>query len=54
VEEHYGSFWTMSILTEALAIGCVTLADIKFLVRPGSLIDIEQLNAAASGTYHFG
>lgn len=54
VEEHGGSFWTLSILTEALAQGCVTLADIKFLVRPGSLTDVAGLNAAASGSYHYG
>lgn len=54
VEEHYGSFWTLSILSEAMAIGCVSLADIKYLVRPGSLVDVQALNASASGTYHYG
>lgn len=54
VEEHYGSFWTLSILSEALAVGCVSLADIKFLVRPGSLVNIQELNASASGSYHYG
>lgn len=54
VEDHYGSFWTLSILSEALAVGAVTLADIKFLVRPGSMIDIPELNAAATGTFHYG
>jgi len=54
VEEHYGSFWTLSILTEAMAIGCVSLADIKYLVRPGSLVNVEELNSSASGSYHYG
>jgi hypothetical protein len=54
VEEHFGSFWTLSILSEALAIGCVTMADIKYLVRPGSLVDVATLNASESGTYHYG
>ena len=54
VEEHYGSLWTLSILSEALAVGCVSLADIKYLVRPGSLVNVQELNAAASGTYHYG
>jgi hypothetical protein len=54
VEEHFGSFWTMSILSEALAVGAVTLADIKFLVRPGSMVDVARMNASASGTYHYG
>jgi hypothetical protein len=54
VEEHYGSFWTLSILTEALAIGCVTMADVKFLVKPGSYVDIQELNGSPSGSYHYG
>lgn len=54
VEEHYGSFWTLSILSEALAAGCVTMADIKYLVRPGSLVNIQELNSSASGSYHYG
>lgn len=54
VEEHFGSLWTLSILTEAMAVGCVTLADIKFMVRPGSLLDVAALNASASGSYHYG
>jgi hypothetical protein len=54
VEQHYGSLWTLSILSEALAVGCVTLSDIKYLVRPGSMVDIKELNESASGTYHYG
>lgn len=54
VEEHYGSFWTLSILCEALAVGCVSLADIKYLVRPGSLVNIQELNSSPSGSYHYG
>lgn len=54
VEEHYGSLWTLSILCEALAVGCVTLSDIKYFVRPGSMIDIKTVNESASGTYHYG
>ena len=54
VEEHYGSLWTLSILSEAMAVGCVSLADIKYLVRPGSLVNVQELNAAASGTFHYG
>jgi hypothetical protein len=54
VESHYGSFWTLSILSEALAVGCVSMADIKYLVRPGSVINVPELNSSASGTYHYG
>lgn len=54
VEEHYGSFWTLSILSEALAVGCVSLADIKYLVRPGSLVNVQELNSSQTGSYHYG
>lgn len=54
VEEHFGSFWTLSILSEALALGAVTMADIKYLVKPGSLVDVQELNASGSGSFHYG
>lgn len=54
VEDHYGSFWALSVLSEALVTGAATMSDIKYLVRPGSLLDITAMNSAASGTYHYG
>jgi hypothetical protein len=35
-------------------MGCVSLADIKYLVRPGSLVNIAELNSSTSGSYHYG
>lgn len=54
VEDHYGSFYAMSILTEAIVTGGAIMTDFKFLVQPGSVVDIVEMNAAASGTYHYG
>lgn len=54
IEDHYGSFMALSILTEALVTGAATMADIKFLIRPGSLLDVSAMNEAPSGTYHYG
>ncbi len=54
VEDHYGSFYAMSILTEAIVTGGAIMTDFKFLVQPGSAIDVVEMNAAASGTYHYG
>lgn len=54
VEDHYGAFYAMSILTEAIVTGGAIMTDFKFLVQPGSLVDIVEMNSAASGTYHYG
>jgi len=54
IEDHYGSFTALSVLSEALVTGAATMADIKFLVRPGSLLDVNSMNSAPSGTYHYG
>ena len=54
VEDHYGSFYAMSVLTEAIVTGGAIMTDIKFLVQPGSILDVVEMNSAASGTYHYG
>jgi len=54
VEDHYGSFWALSVLTEALITGAAVMTDIKYLVRPGSVLDVVAMNSAATGTYHYG
>lgn len=53
IEDHYGSFWALSVLTEALVTGGAILTDFKFFVRPGSMLDVTEMNASASGTYHY-
>ena len=54
VEDHYGAFYAMSVLTEAIVTGGAIMTDFKFLVQPGSIIDVVEMNKAASGTYHYG
>lgn len=54
VEDHYGAFYAMSILTEAIVTGGAIMTDFKFLVQPGSVVDVVEMNQAASGTYHYG
>lgn len=54
VEDHYGSFYAMSVLTEAIVTGGAIMTDFKFLVQPGSILDVTEMNRAASGTYHYG
>ena len=54
VEEHYGSFWALSVLMEAMVTGAAVMTDIKYLVRPGSMLDVTTMNKSASGTYHYG
>lgn len=54
VEDHYGSFWALSVLTEAMVTGAAVMTDIKYLVRPGSVLDVAAMNNAATGTYHYG
>lgn len=54
VEDHYGAFFAMSILVEALVTAGAIATDFKWLVRPGSMLDVVEMNNSASGTYHYG
>jgi len=54
VEDHYGAFYAMSVLTEAIVTGGAIMTDFKFLVQPGSIVDVVEMNSSASGTYHYG
>lgn len=54
VEDYAGAFHACWILMEALVTGAAAAADIKFLVEPGSTLDVEELNRSKSGTYHQG
>lgn len=54
VEDYAGAFHACAMLMEALVTGAAAAADIKFLVEPGSTLDVEELNKSASGTYHQG
>lgn len=54
VEDYAGSFHALYILSNAM-VDCVGIAaDIKFLVNPGSTVDVKELNDSPSGSYHSG
>ncbi len=54
VEDHTVLFHNLDVTTEAVIDLIGIAADIKFLVNPGSGINIEELNRSARGTYHAG
>lgn len=54
VEEHSKVFHNLDRTTESLFDMFEIAADIKFLVRPDSIIDIATLNEGKRGSYHQG
>jgi len=54
VEDNAIAFHNLNVLTEALIDLMGIMADLKFLVKPGSMLDVEILNASARGSYHVG
>lgn len=54
VEDHTTAFHQIDVLTKALIDMVGVMADIKFLVDPASVLDPEELNASARGSYHQG
>lgn len=54
VEDHEGDFFVVKFLSETQARGMALMADVKFLVKPGALTDINKLIKARSGDVLFG
>jgi hypothetical protein len=54
VEDYAGAFHACWILMEALVVGAAAAADIKILVDPSSVLDVDDLNKSKSGSYHAG
>ena len=54
VEDYSGDFNAASLLSESEVSALALLADKKFGVEPGSGFDIDKMNKAKSGTFHFG
>lgn len=54
VEDHEGDFYVLEFLAEARAKGMALMADIKFLVKPGGITDINNLIASPAGEYIAG
>lgn len=54
VEDNAIAFHNLDVLTAALIDLMAAIADIKFLVRTGSTLDVAHLNQAKRGSYHQG
>ena len=54
VEDYAGAFHSIQVLTKALVLGAAIAADIKYLVKPSSVLNVEELNRAATGSFHTG
>lgn len=53
-EDHAGAFFVIQFLSEALARGMALMADVKYLVKPGSYTDINQFVEGGSGAVLHG
>ena len=49
-----GAFHALSVLNSALLNTAAIMGDIKFLVDPASLVDVERMQNSPSGSYHVG
>ena len=54
VEDHCVAFHQVDVLTKALLDMVGVMADIKFIVDPSSVLDVQELNNSARGSYHQG
>jgi hypothetical protein len=51
VEDHAGDFFVIEYLSEAVAKGMVLMADIKYFLRPGSIIDLDEVATSPIGEW---
>ncbi len=54
VEDHAGDMYVVQMLSEAIIKGMVLMADIKYLVKPGSQTDLEHLVTSPTGEFISG
>ncbi|KRR22165.1 portal protein [Bradyrhizobium retamae] len=54
VEDYSGAFHATEVLTQSLINLAGIMGDIKFLVNPASLVDVQALNNSEAGSYHSG
>lgn len=54
VEDHQGDLYVVQMLSEAVAKGMVLMADIKYMVKPGSQTDIDHLVTSPTGEFISG
>jgi hypothetical protein len=54
VEDNAGDFYVIEFLSEAVAKGAVLMSDVKYLLKPGSVTDIDEIASAPTGEWVFG
>lgn len=54
VELHAGDMHMIQFLSEALAKGMILMADVKYLVKPGAVTDVDHLINSPTGEYIYG
>jgi hypothetical protein len=54
VEEYAGTFHSLEVYHQSLINIAGIMGDIKFLVNPASLVDVQAMNSSPAGSYHSG
>lgn len=54
VEQFAGDFHVIQFLSEAMAKGMILMADVKYLVKAGSVTDIDHLIESPTGEFVYG
>lgn len=54
VEQFAGDFHVIQFLSEAIAKGMILMADVKYLVKAGSVTDIDHLIESPTGEFIYG
>lgn len=54
VEDHEGDFYTMDILSRSLAKGLVLMSDIRYLVKQGAILNLNELKKSKNGDAMYG
>lgn len=54
VEDHEGDFYTMNILSRSLAKGLVLMSDIRYLVKQGAILNLNELKKSKNGDAMYG
>lgn len=54
VEDNAGDFFVIEFLSRAVARGMALMADVKYLVKPGATVDIDELIGSPTGEYVYG
>ena len=54
VENHAGDFFVIAFLSEAIVKGMALMSDVKYLVKPGSMIDLDHFIKSPTGEILYG